>query len=205
MFQPWFVEFISVMSDIIVGLSAILVSIAAVVGLTQWRSELKGKARLDVARRLTILAYQFRDQYLSARSMVTFGQESLEREVLPSETANEARYRNEYFARMNRLRLLQGTMRELQQAAWEAEVVFETDVEGLVNPLAKSFNDLWVALDTYFGHHIERARIGSSPDASDAGWLREYHRTIYGHAEDEHAKSVVENVKNLVQQIRAVV
>jgi hypothetical protein len=202
MFQSWFVELISVSSDIIVGLSAILLSVAALSGLTQWRSELKGKARLDMARRLAILGYQFRDQYLSARGMFTFSQEFTEREQLPDENADEARYRNEYFARIKRLRLLQETMRELYQATWEGEVVFDIDVESLIKPLAKSFNDLYVALDTYFGHHIERVRIGAPPDSPDAAWLREYHKTIYGHAEDENARFVIEGVTHLVQAIR---
>ena len=205
MFEPWFVEMVSLLSDVVVGLSALVVSVAAVVGLTQWRSELKGKARLDMARQLTILAYRFRDLYHSARGIITFGQESVDREVLPGEEPDEKRYRNEYFARMNRVRLLQETMRELYQASWEGEVVFDVDVEGLIRPLAKCFNDLWVAVDTYFSHHIERARVGAQPDSSDAAWLREYHRTIYGHAEDERAKLVTDNVKHLVLEIRAVV
>jgi len=205
MFQPWFVEIVSFISDVVVGLSALVVSIAAVLGLFQWRSELKGKARLDMARRLALLAYQFRDQYMSARSMITFFQESSDREKLPSETKSETDYRNEYYARINRVRLLQETMRELYQAAWEAEVIFNKNVEALIKPLANSFNELWIAVDTYFSRYIERASKEVTVDASDLSWLEKYQRTIYGHADDDHTKLVAESVMHFVQEIKVIV
>jgi hypothetical protein len=205
MLQPWFVEIISFISDVIVGLSALIVSIAAVLGLFQWRAELKGKARLDMARRLTLLAYQFRDQYISSRSIITFIQESADREELPSETKSETHYRDEHYARMNRVRLIQGTMRELYQAAWEAEIIFDKNVEALIRPLANSFNELWGAIDTYFSRYIERASKDATVDASDLSWLEKYQKIIYGHADDDHAQIVSESVMHLVQEIKAIV
>jgi len=207
MFQPWFVELISVISDICVGLSALIVAIAAALGLSQWRSELKGKAQLEMARRLTLLAYTFRDQYISARSMFTFPQESIDREKLPSEEQKETNYRNEYFARRNRVRLLQDTMRELIQAAWEADVVFDrnVNVEDLIEPLGKSFDELFDAVGTYFSRHIERTSKGASPDEYDSPWLKEHREIVYGHAEDKHAKAVTARAKYLVETIKSAV
>lgn len=179
MFQDWFVELVSVLSDIFIGITAIIVAFAAVKGLSTWSSELKGKARLEIGRRLTLLAYTFRDQYMSARGMFTFPQESADREKIENETRTETQYRNEYFARMTRTRLLQNTMRELYQAAWEAEIVFDKDIKDLIKPLAKSLNELYIAIDTYFSRYIERASHDGAPDAADMAWLEEYHKTIY--------------------------
>lgn len=204
MFQPWFVELISVTSDICVGLSAISVAIAAALGLSKWRSELKGKTRLEMARRLTLLAYTFRDQYLSARSMITFAQESTDREKLPSEKQKETLYRDEYFARMNRVRLLQNTMREIYQAAWEAEIVFDIDVENLIKPLGTSFDELYAAVDTYFSRHIEAYSEETLPDGYHSPWLEAHFEIVYGDADDKHAKAVTAKAKHLVQKIKSV-
>lgn len=76
MFQPWFVEFVRVLSDIVVGLSAAAVAIAGVSGLYQWRAELKGRTKYELACRMVILAFQFRDEYKRARNPFTFPGES---------------------------------------------------------------------------------------------------------------------------------
>ena len=55
MFQPWFVELIGVLSDICVGISAIVVAVLGFIGLRQWRKELTGKSKFDIARRMAIL------------------------------------------------------------------------------------------------------------------------------------------------------
>jgi len=47
-FEPWFVQLISVISDATVGLSAVAVAIIAFVGLKQWRFELIGRAKFEV-------------------------------------------------------------------------------------------------------------------------------------------------------------
>jgi len=43
MFQPWFVELIAIISDIVVSLSALIVAVLGIIGLYQWRRELTGK------------------------------------------------------------------------------------------------------------------------------------------------------------------
>ena len=62
MFQPWFVELIGVLSDICVGISAIVVAVLGFIGLRQWRKELTGKSKFDIARRMAILSFRFRDE-----------------------------------------------------------------------------------------------------------------------------------------------
>ena len=203
MFQKWFVELVSVLSNIFVGISAIAVAYTAAKGVSTWKSELKGKARLEIGRRLTLQAYMFCDQYNSARHMITYGHESTEREKLDDETPTETQHRNEHFARMKRVKLLQGTLRELYQAAWEAAIVFDKDVEELVKPLGKSFQDLYFAIDTYFSRFIERAMKGTSPDSSDTDWLEKDRKIIYGHGDDDLAKEVTKNVETLVQELKS--
>ena len=71
MFQPWFVEFIAVLSDVCVGLSALGVIILGIFGLIQWKAELTGRTKFDIARKMAKAALQFRDEVKRARSIFT--------------------------------------------------------------------------------------------------------------------------------------
>jgi len=66
MFQPWFVELISVGSDVFVGLSALTVAIIAYLSLNQWKSELTGRTKYKIARKMAVLTFEFRDLYKRA-------------------------------------------------------------------------------------------------------------------------------------------
>jgi hypothetical protein len=205
MFQPWFNDLISLASEIVVGFSAAIVAIVAILGLTQWRKELQGKARFEAARKLAYLAYQFRDQYKSARGMLTSASESSGRYRHQDENVSEAQHRDEYFARINRLRLLQETLKEINQVCWEAEVLFGRDIGGLIKPFEELFTMLHSAIEMYFGRHIERSMKGVSVPQSDSAWLDEKFKIIYGHGEDAISKSVDAIVANFVQEIRSLV
>ena len=90
MFEPWFVELISILSNAFIGLSALAVAVIGFVGLRQWRAELTGKTKFDIARKLAILAFQYRDEYKRARNPFTFPGEWSERQKGENEAADEA-------------------------------------------------------------------------------------------------------------------
>lgn len=205
MLQPWFKDLISIASEIAVGLSAAIVAVVAILGLSQWRKELQGKARFEAARKLAYLAYQFGDQYKRARGTWTSVSESTERDRHPDENASEAQHRDECFARMNRIRLAQETLKEIHQVCWEAEVLFGKDIGRLIEPLEDLFNMLHTAIEMYFGHHIERAMKGTSVPESDSAWLEDKFKIIYGHSEDAISNSVDKTVASFVQEIRSLV
>jgi len=54
MFQPWFVELIAIISDIVVSLSALIVAVLGIIGLYQWRRELTGKVKFKIARKMSV-------------------------------------------------------------------------------------------------------------------------------------------------------
>lgn len=205
MFQPWFNDLISLLGEIVVGISASIVAIVAILGLTQWRKELQGKARFEAARKLAYLAYQFRDQYKNARGKLIAASESSGRYRHQDETVPESQHRDECFARINRLRLPQETLKEINQVCWEAEVLFGRDIGGLIEPFEELFNRLHSAVEMYFGYHIERSTKGVSEPQLDPAWLDEKFYIIYGHGEDAISKSVDAIVANFVQEIRSLV
>ncbi len=79
------------------------------------------------------------------------------------------------------------------------------NVEDLIEPLGKSFDELFDAVGTYFSRHIERTSKGASPDEFDSPWLEEHREIVYGHAEDKHAKAVIASAKHLVEKIKLAV
>ena len=62
-FQEWLVQLISMFSNILLGIAAIM----GIIGLRHWRSELIGKTKFDIARKMMGLAYKFRDEFAAAR------------------------------------------------------------------------------------------------------------------------------------------
>ena len=172
MFQPWFTELVQVIADLTVTLTGLVIAIVAVCGISQWRRELQGKARFDVVRRLTYSALEFRDRYKRARSMWTDPSESAVRQAHPDESQAETRHRNEYSARFRRLEPLQETLRNMYQAKWEGQIILgDHDLEGMIKPFEKAFNDLYFAVGTYFSRYIERAMKGTEPGKEDFDWL----------------------------------
>jgi hypothetical protein len=57
-FQRWFVDLTTLISDCLVGVAAI----GAILGLWRWRREMIGKTKFELARKMTLLSYQFRDE-----------------------------------------------------------------------------------------------------------------------------------------------
>jgi hypothetical protein len=65
------VNIVTVIGNVVVGLSAVVVAIVAVIGLRQWRVELTGRTKFELARKIALLAYQFRDELHAARNPFT--------------------------------------------------------------------------------------------------------------------------------------
>lgn len=206
MFQPWFVEIMQVISNVAVTITSIIVAIVAVIGLSQWQRELKGKARFDVIKRLTYSAYEFRDQYNRARSMWTDGSESYSRLKNNDETKKETLYRNEYFARSQRILPLQKTLRDMYQSSWEGEILFEDiEIGKLIKPFEKAFKDLNIAIGTYFSRYIERSMKDAEVPSEDKAWLKEDHEVIYGHHDDKHSKHIDKVLEDFISELKPLV
>ena len=114
-FQQWFIELISIISDILIGAAAI----AAIIGLRQGRFELVGKTKFELARRIIRLAFEFHDELKTARRIFISPNESAERIKQVNENPDEAILLEEIFVRTRRLKPLKETFHKLQAAAWE--------------------------------------------------------------------------------------
>jgi len=203
MFQQWFVEFISVISDMFVGISALTVAVLGIVGLYQWKRELTGKIKIDVARAMAKKALQFRDEAKSTRSPFTFSGESAERERDENESLDKTHLLDEFYARRNRLILLQETLRELYELSWEAEILIDGKIANHLVPLEKIFRELFASTEAYFQTNLERVDRAKPADPEE--WIMEHYQRIYGTSDDDFSKSIDAAVNNLNEELKAII
>jgi hypothetical protein len=204
MFQPWFVEFIAVLSDVCVGLSALVIAILGIIGLSQWKAELTGRTKFDIARKMAKAALQFRDEVKRARSIYTLDGEAVDRIKGEHESQNESEILNEFYARRQRLMPLQKSLGELYETGWEAELLIDKEINELIKPLEETFKNLYVAIETHFHLIYENARQQKPLDNLDNDdlLLEKYHGIIYGRDNDEFSQSSDKAVRELTEKLK---
>lgn len=202
MFQPWFVELISVLSEIVVGICAVVAIIAGIFGFKKWRTELVAKAKLEVARKVAVLAQKFEDEFGFARSAIILPGECAERPKGKDEKSWEASLYDEYFARANRLETVGETWRSLRQARWEAEVTLDEGVGELIDHIEKPLVELYSALPEYFKMHLEKAGGHQEKPGWDSNRYVSLNRIVYAGGDDEFGKSVDAVVNALLEELK---
>jgi len=134
------------LTTIVSNISLAIAAIVGVISLWQWRGELVGKAKFEVARKITLLTLQFRDDYKNATFGPTYPEEWAERKLGDNEKPDESQILNERFARRRRFQSLQETFRKFIATGWEAEIVLGGEDANLVKPFEVLFTDLDDAL-----------------------------------------------------------
>lgn len=200
MFQPWFVELVSVISDIVVGLSAIVVAILAFWGLRQWKIELTGRTKFETAKKLASLAFEYRDRYKRARSMFTSPGEYIGREKGENETPEERDVLDQWYARQKRLAPLQETLRKLYETGWEAEIIIDKDISKHIKPFEAAFAELYTSIEAYFGAEYTRVRKQIPADRRE-DWLNVHYHRIYGKVDDDVSVEINNSTQSLVDSV----
>ena len=54
-------EFVSIAKDVVVGIAALVGAVVAVLGLGTWKRQIKGQSDYDLARRLLVTVFKYRD------------------------------------------------------------------------------------------------------------------------------------------------
>lgn len=103
--------------------AAIAVAIIAYLGLQTWKQQMIGQAKYKAVSRFLLLARQFRDAFRKSRRAITRPHEYAGRKNDPSETEEEAKWRDEEYALLARLQPAMEVLLDLEQAAWEIEVI----------------------------------------------------------------------------------
>jgi hypothetical protein len=196
--QEWLVQLMSMLSNLLIGIAAVV----GIGSLWQWRKELIGRTKFEAARKLILLALQFRDEFHSARGIFTFGGESSDRKRSDSESEAERGVLDEHYARVKRLQILQQTLRKLHEAGWEAEIILGEKEAKLIEPLEKSFRDLAVEFEFYFQYQYQRAKHPLGLANLNLTLEEQSHRTVYGNSDDAIGKAVDDAITSMKQRLK---
>ncbi len=192
-------EFVSMGSDVVVALAALIAAIVAFRGVKQWRKELTGKAKFEIARKMALLGFQFQERFRQARGPITFAGESAERIKSEDETPQERVALDEHFARQARLRPLGEILEELRSVNWEAKIILRQDFQEEIKPLEKSFRELFATVQSYFSIQLRSGKRSSTDlnRRSDEKWMESLHNIIYARPDDELSATVDNAVSEL--------
>lgn len=198
-------ELSSLLKDIFLGVSAIVVAVVGVIGLTTWKSQLKGKAMFDVARTIMRSAFALRKDFESARFPLSLSVESADRIKRPDESEGESRALDEWHIRRKRLRPLTEHLDELQEAGWEAEATLDADASGKVSEsivgLRQSYGDLVSAIDALCEERLDTAAGKTVPPNRD-NYIRDLSKIIYSRSGDDLSKRINKHVDSLASTLK---
>ena len=197
-FQQWFVELISMISNVLIGAAAV----AGIIGLRQWRRELIGKTKFEIAHKIALLALQAQNEFSKARNPLTLGYESAERPKHDNETPEIKDVRDEHFARIMRLKPLSETLTKLEEASWEAELLLDGDIEASVEPLSTGYKKLYASIQSHFRARERLAERRSTIMGADEAWADNLTLIIYGTGDDEFSKPINNAITDLKSKLK---
>lgn len=202
MIDPYVIEWIGLIGNALIAVSATAVAIFTAIGVTNWRSEMRGKVKFDVAREIVGLIHQFCDQYARAREAAMTFQEYSERDKGDEEGADEERCRDELYARDRRIQKLYRTLNQLRETSWQAEIVFSKGLSDLLEPFKQAYEEVRTAVDIYCSSFLEHAMKGTEPDEAEVQLLEEYREVVYGTAGDNYSILVEDAVEKFISYLR---
>jgi len=177
-FQQWFVE----LMDILGNCAVIIAMFAAIIGLIKWRIELLGRKRFELSRKIILLAYEFRDQFLLFREKTEWFEGNLlirigvrapyEEEVLKTENSDIYRFLQPLIITQNKLRTL----------VWEADIILlPEDIKPIEN-FEGALNKVRKAVVHYYSELITQARISQTgkTDLFPDKYMEEWCQIVFG-------------------------
>jgi hypothetical protein len=200
-------ELLSIIRDIVVTLSAIIVAIAAVPGFYIWRTQLKGRAKFALARDLMLTGLKLQAHFEWARGLLTHSAESVDRSRQEKEAPKVSQVLDEWYARASRLKPLQEDLIKIQEASWEAQILLSEDSSNSVSEAVKvyrsKFAELLTAISSYFD--TRRHEAETEQPYQDQKELVKLHKTIYGEPEDDFSKQIEKATTKLKSALQAYV
>jgi hypothetical protein len=195
---------ISIIKDILLGLSAIAVAVFAWIGLKTWRKELTGKARFEVARNIMHLALELQAYFNDARNLFTRSIEWADRIKQEGERKNVSQVLDEWYARGNRLRPIAESLNKITEAQWESEILLNESsaqsIKEAVQSYRENYAELASSVSSYFDTRKDEAHTGVP--YKDQEWLKELHMTIYAVKEDNFSKKINEATDKLSSTLK---
>jgi hypothetical protein len=171
---------LAAVKDFLVAIAAIVTAVVAIVGLTKWREELRGKADFEVARALIRATYKMRDYIGSARAHLTSSAEFPA--GYDSSTANATK-RAEAWQHFfwNRWKHVAEALREVEAEALEAEALWGPEIREPILRVRRCAHTLFVAMQTM----IENEASGNEHFEHDRDFGVRTRSTAFGSMDDD--------------------
>lgn len=155
-------ETVSLIKDIVTALAAGTGAVVAVMGLSTWKAQLRGRTEYELARRILRATYRVRDHLQAVRNPVMSAGEistaleeaGVERE--PGPTNPPETDQAVYNRRWNRVT---EALSELQVEEREAEVLWGSAFDGVFNDLRECVSDLWYVVWRHIGDVSDRPGV----------------------------------------------
>lgn len=200
-------ELVSLLSDIAIGVAAVVVAVVGVFGLCTWRKELTGKAKFNVARNVMLLAFKLKADFEWATNPMTSSGEFVDRPHGEKESPDESRVLDEWHARQRRLQPLVEDLQKLQTAGWEAEILLGEDsgksVSEAIGIFRRNYAELATAIESYFEETYREASRTS--ESIDRGWLKGLKKIIYSASSGDLLKQIDKATAELASTLKAYV
>lgn len=147
-------EWISVVKDIVVAISAATATLIAFKGLGTWQRELKGKSEYQLAKDVLRSVYKVREAFKQVRSPMIMGYEYPEE--MRSHTGHlkeEYRYEGTLRVYEERWKSMADAFKELEEKYLEALVEWGSKYQDTIIPLRKCRGELLMAIQDMVGRY----------------------------------------------------
>jgi len=184
---------VSMISDIVVGFSALVVAVLAFLGLRTWRNELTGKAKYEIARNIMKLGLKFVADFKNYRNPFSYSNESKGRQKRDNESPEESQLLDQWYIRAERVKPLYENLNKLEELGWEVEAILREDdskqVSDAIEVCNKCLAELSSAIISYFQTRYEEINKGTL--INDQDWMRELHHEVYSPKKDILLEKIV--------------
>jgi hypothetical protein len=194
---------VNTMIDIVVAISAIVVAVAAAVGISTWRKELTGKAIFEAAKKMMASAYRVIDSYQWTVSLMTSSSESIDRPRQSSESEAMNLLLNEWYAKGKRFESLRQNYNNLSEANWEVRTILGPDAAKRIGELVVLIKGEIANLSSAIYAHfdIRRAEVDSGRNPRDAEFVQKMHRIVYQSPDSDEIKKLNSLVSDLDKEL----
>ena len=195
---------ISIIKDILLGLSAISVALFAWFGLKTWRKELTGKAKFETARNMMHTGLELKANLEWVRHPLLRSNEYTDRIVKAEETAPETAVLNNWYAKNIRLNPAVESRNKIINIQWEAETLLDESsvisIKEAIQSFRESYANLSTAIEEYFDIQLDAARTGVP--YNDQDYLKALSKIIYSAQNDDFSKKVDEALDKLSSALK---
>jgi len=197
-------DILSIVRDVVLGLSAIAVAFFAWLGLKTWRRELTGRARFETARNMMRIGFELKDNFGWVRHPLTKSYEYADRTTQSEESDAESQVLNEWHAKTKRLNSVVESLNKIIEVQWEAEILLnEISVQSIkeaIQSYRESYGDLSSAISTYFEIRYDEAQTKEL--YKDPKWLRGLKKIIYSATNDDFSQKIDEATEKLSSALK---